>query len=70
MADISNSQTESERPRKNDMLKMYYGIDDSTTPSHSDSPLDIDSSNFSAELYLRKLKQVNIIFALCDTYIL
>jgi len=52
----------SERSRKKDMLKMYYGLDDSATPtSSSDDPLDIDSSNFNAERYLRKLKQVPIV---------
>ena len=51
---------DSKRPHKNDMLKMYYGINAASEQGKPANPLDIDSPNFNAELYLRKLKHVSV----------
>ena len=70
---MADDTVDQERPRKNDMLKMYYGMNDDSVPSGSSNPLDIDSSNFNAELYLRRLKQVsykcNVILKKCSVVI-
>ena len=50
---------DSKRQSKNNMLKMYYGIDQSNDQENSNDPLDIDSPSFNSEFFLRKLKQVS-----------
>ena len=44
---------------KNDMLKLYYGIN-VTSQELGNDPFDINSSTFKKDVYLRKLKHVSI----------
>uniref|UniRef100_H2YB87 Vacuolar protein sorting-associated protein 51 homolog n=1 Tax=Ciona savignyi TaxID=51511 RepID=H2YB87_CIOSA len=48
------------------MLKMYYGVNNAETNGGSYDPLDIDSPNFHAENYLRKIKQEKSLSELMD----
>nr|CAB3267646.1 vacuolar protein sorting-associated protein 51 homolog [Phallusia mammillata] len=60
-----DQENDQRRLRKNDMLKMYYGMDGGNGQPSND-PLDIDSPNFNADHYLRKLKQENNLSELMD----
>lgn len=46
------------RTRKNDVLKMYYSVASESNQGDGQESLNIDSSQFKTEEYLRKLKQV------------
>lgn len=52
------------RARKNDMLKMYYQAQNG---NNDDASLDIDSNQFQADEYIRKLKQEKNLEQLMDT---
>lgn len=55
---ISGAQEAADKRRKNDMLKMYYGMaKQGEEPTNAD-PIDINGAHFQPNTYLSKLLKV------------